>query len=70
MSTADEIYLMLFAEIPDDSWSENIRHTTLVLRPTRYFVGVGPEQVAEKTDIGRVLWLLDVVDLRQVDQVG
>ena len=70
MSAADEVYIVLFTEFLDNRWPENIRHTTFVLCPTRYFVGVGPEQVTEKTDVGRILRLLDVVDLGQVDQVG
>ena len=55
MSTADEIHVMLLQEARNDVGTEGEGNTTVVFAPaSNVLVGIGPEQVAEKTTVGNL----------------
>ena len=52
MSTADEIHVVFLKEARNDSGTEGEGNTTIVFAPAgNVLVGIGPEQVAEKTTV-------------------
>lgn len=53
MSTANQVHVVLLQEPRDDIGAEGERDTSVVFAPPRdVLVGIGPEQVAEKTAVG------------------
>ena len=71
MRATHQIDFMLLAKFPDHLFTENVRNAAFILTPVFHAViGICPEQIAEQANIWRVLRLLNVVDLRKVDEVG
>lgn len=64
MSSAYKIQVMLIIELFDYILPECVRYTSLIFSPRRHiFVGITPEQVAEKSIIGDVTWPIQILNL-------
>lgn len=60
MGAAYQIHVVFLKEARDDIGTECERDTTIVLAPTRdVLVGIGPEEVTQKTTIGNLYRLVD-----------
>ena len=69
MRATNQINLVLLAELLDDGLAEDVGDAALVVGPCRYIIGISPEQVAQKSLIGRVLRLLNIINLGQMVQI-
>ena len=55
MRATDQIHVVLLQEARDDVRPERERYATIILTPSGdVFVGIGPEEIAEKSTIGNL----------------
>ena len=70
MRPANQIEVMLLIELFNDVLAERVAHTPLVLAPCCHlFVGVAPQQVAEKTVVRHVNRSVEILDLFETVEI-
>ena len=69
VSPADKVNIVLLAELLHNRLPEDVGNSSFILSPAWNIIRISPQKVTKQSLVWWILRLLNVVDLRQVDEV-